>query len=769
VTAPMFPMPGAEMAMDDAFALMRAEAPPATSLEIDAAPSLQEQEAEAEARRLGQDVAGVPTLEEELDLPEQDSEVVQAITTLYGHDFPLLMDDAQEKDWVSWANNAWLNLGPTVQRRLWLVERNRLFRNGIQWVSSNGYGPWREPPRPRDAARVVRNMIKPALDQRIQIVSEQRPGFRVRPQTMDPDDKARAEAKQIALEYQYDQQNMAQIQRELAYWTGTDGACFLEMYWDPDAGPWHEMYYQGEGEGSGNPEAAQQPGRKEPLGDVRPRVRRIETVRVSANASANKAPWFWVIKDVMSKQEAIRMYGIDVAESPNGADPSTSMFQNYPQIRMGFQLPNIDELLLEQDKVIRFTIYIEKSLALPKGMTLVVVGDKVVHQGPLMMGMVPMVRFTDGSTDPSFFPEAVMEGWIDAQMRINAVLSKWVENIRYNSGARLLAKESSIAPETYTAANMSIISVKGLGGLNEIARPLDSFSVGLDAKELLAMETKQFEDLSGWNDVSRGQFQADTSGRAILAIREQLERVFAPPVNAMAYGMTQWAKICCSWMAWGYDMPRMLAVEGKGRPDLARAVMTDDFDGVTDVFIDPETLMPMPRALRLFLLKDMMEQGLLSPQEYRRRMPFAYTRDIGTPDEDQEARAKRVCEALRQGQELPLLWQDNESIHQDVLDRELILPDDTPPPVRQAAQQRWMMLAQQAMMKGQMMGGMGSPAAPPPPEGGGGQPQPGLPATDQPFASTNPSVAANQWGIADDQRAARQFDSQQKMLDQEPL
>lgn len=91
--------------------------------------------------------------------------------------------------------------------------------------------------------------------------------------------------------------------------------------------------------------------------------------------------------------------------------------------------------------------------------------------------------------------------------------------------------------------------------------------------------------------------------------------------------------------------------------------------------------------------------------------------------------------------ECPILWQDDEAIHQDALQRQLILPDDpkdNPPQLRSVAFERWMFLAQQAAMKAAGM-------APPMPSPGGGAPpngaQPKPPAGNQPIAGTNPGVA----------------------------
>lgn len=684
----------------------------------------------------------------------------KAMESLYGTEFPLLDAQADEPAWCSWASQLWDRHRAGVQYRLHTVRRNRLFRKGIQWISSTGVGVWREPAKPRDAVRAVHNMVSPALDQRSQLVIEQRPGFKTRPENHDSLKQRRAEAQQVLLEYEYDQQDLPTAIAACSYWAGTDGVAFLELFWDADRGPWGEEYVpNGKVDQQGNAEMEQRPA---PAGDVYHRVRRIEQVRVSANSSSSKPPDYMVVRDVISRAEAIARYGKDIADMDDtGETPrDTDGLDQFHAARLGYTLASEEELLREQDTIQRFTVYCRKSEFLPKGLTLIVVGKKIVFQGPLIFGCIPVARFTDGSTDPAYFCEPQMDRWIDSQMRVNAVLSKWVENVRINSTPRLLAKEHGLSTETLISGTMSVIGVKGLGNITDLVKPIEGFSLAPDAIKLLEFEKKSFEDLSGWNDVSRGQFTQDQSGRAILAIREQLERIFAPTINAAAKFMVDWSKITLAVCAWGFDGPRSIGVMGQGRPDLARLVSADDFDGVIDVMIDPETLMPMPRSLRLFFLKDLLAMGQMSPQEFRRRSPFGYIREISTPDEDQEARARRCVDAMRQGSWLPILWQDDEAIHQDILQRDLILPDDTDPQIRQMAAQRWMMLAQQSMMKMgvvPMQGGAGGgPQGPP----GQGPKQPGaqLPSDSQPFQGTSPGVSTTQGGVSDQSRAANQFD-----------
>jgi hypothetical protein len=718
-------------------------------------------------------------------LPNEDEETLdpteltrRGMAALYGSDFPLIRmvdgEKASESDWVRWPINLWASLRSGMQKRLHKTERNRLFRDGDQWVTAIGLGPWAQPPKPKNAARMVVNMIAPALDQRLQVITEQRPGFRTKPANLDPDSSKRAEAQQLALEYQYDQQGMLDVIREAAYWAGTDGMSVLCSYWDPDRGPWSEVEIDGANEalGTEQPPEGGFPKADVQMGDICTKVYRIEQVRVSPNATATQEPYYWVFREMVPLSQSVRDRGEKVVSTHAGAASMSSELSEETSVgRLSYDSPSINELHADQDVVERFTVFCERSEYLPQGLTCIVEGERLIFVGPLLCGVVPAVRVTDGSSDPAFYPKPIMENWIEAQQRVNAITSKWVESIRTNAGGRFVTRAGVATAETLVGGTLSMIEVKGAGALGDMIQPVDGFSVGTDAKELLAIEVKRFEDLSGWNDVSRGSFEGDSSGRAILATRETLERVFAPPVGAIARSMTKWGKIQLHWMRWGYDLPRTIALVGASRPDLGLQVSSEDFNGIAEVEIDPETLMPMPRALRLFLLDQLRDAGEITPAQHLKRMPFGSLRNIDSPDDDHNARARRCAEAIKRGQpEPPIRWQDNEAIHQDVLEREIILNDTLPEPIIQQAVMRWTMLAQQGAMKqGLLAPPAALGAASPQSSGGGagantgvgpGQTPSGLPPGQQPTLGSEPSVAAAplQLGGSDEESAGQMFD-----------
>lgn len=738
-----------------------------------------------------------PNPPDENDLTEPLDRLTGLMAALYGSDFPLiravneisamapeemlqigvvpntmpplkeLLKRCDAGDWVSWVRGRWALHRAAVEMHLWLIARNRLFRNGQQWVSSKGTGgAWREPNRPAEQARVTHNLIGPALDQRCQVIADQRPGFQVEPTALSPNEKRKAAGRQAALEYQFDQQKMEAQTREAAYWAETDGVAFWETYWDRTAGPWDKRM-------------GDVPDQKKPLGDLKTRTLRVEQVRVSANATASEAPYYVIVRDVIPETESAYLYGVSGVQSKaqngdmSGSNDQASTGSDgiLPSWVLSQTIVGEGNRLRNQATLERFTMYVDKHPdVLPEGLQIVTVGDAVIWgPGELLFGCIPITPVRDGSTDPSYYPRPIMEYWIPPQQRINAALSLWVNSVRVNSGGRFLVKPDSVSRETFIGSGCSLLEVECSGPLGDAIQPVNGFLVGQDVKDLIAFDVKAFEDMSGYNDVSRGQVSGETA-TAVATANEQLQRVFAPPVEAMATSFGGWAEINIAGMAWGYDIPRDIGAVGSDRPDLARALSSKDFEGPSTVKVEGAKMMPMPAFYRKQILDDLVNRELITPQQYMRNSMFGNFKNLNTPDEDQEARAKRIADALRMGQQLPappppappsnpmdpndaaiqqaaqqaieeaqaqplaLRWQTNEAILQDVLDREILLQDDLDPQIIMAASALWKQAAAQAQLKQgviQPPPGVGSPGSSPAPGDPNEPAQPNAGAPDQ--------------------------------------
>lgn len=667
---------------------------PPSLLALLAPPSPQSVAAEGQ----GATPEAIALLEQEIQQREiEDAEKrKKALKAMFGDAFPLAQETTPtETDWMRWCQERWEFHRAGVQQNIWMAERNRQFRAGYQWLSRvNSMGAWRETPIPKDAVRIVDNRIRPALAWAMQVVSEQRPGWSFKPTNTDADRERKADAMQRAVEYQYDAQEKRKIDREALYWAQTDGVSFQMTYWDSDKGPWEEL------------ESGKGPV---PLGEPCTKVYRIEHVRVSSESTSTIKPMYWFVRDVLPMQQAVELYGPDVADYPDQALLAQNMSQFTTTNQYAYQ-----PLFQNQPTVARFTGFADKSQWLPEGLTVIVVGKKLVY-GPvgLLMGRVPMVRITDGSDDPAFFPLPRMNLIIAPQMRVNMLWSKWYESIRKNSGGRYASKTNAVASETFIGGETSILEVRAAGDIRESFMPVTAFSVGNDIKEALDREIKVIEDLTGYNDKARGEFASDQSGRAILAQQESLNRVFAPQASALAEASTEWAKQMIGWMRFGYQMPRKISVLGKNRSDLAMELTSVDLDGIVDVTVEPESLVPQPKALKQWMLDNAYDRQLISKDQWLERAQFGDVRDMQAPVEIQYQKAKRVSEQIRLAQPTePVVWQDDEAIQQNVLERDLILAGGIDPQIQQVAIQRWQQLAQQQQQKrGPQPPAPGSPAA----------------------------------------------------------
>jgi hypothetical protein len=617
------------------------------------------------------------------------------VAAVYGADCPLvgIVDGSNPTpdEWADWARAVWTRHEDALSEHMHVVDRCRRFRAGEQWLSRMGArGAWREPTRAPNVVRYVHNVIGPALDWRLQILTEQKPGFRAVPASrlQDPDTTTEAQARQRVLDHLYSAQKMPAVLSSASHAAQTDGVAFLHAYWNPDGGV-------------------------KRAGEMATCVHPIDQVRVAANATASTAPSYWVLRETIPLAQAVLQHGSGVtdADVTNGAPVVGTWRETRDR--------STADLYRRQQTVERFTVYCEPSRFVPNGLTLVTVGRQVTFLGPLVFGVVPVVRVTDGTKSPAFFPSPQMHQWLELQQALNAALSKWLENIRKNAGGRFIARANAIVQETLTAAMDSVIEVRSPGNIGDVVLPLAGFSVGKDTMDLISWALGRLEDLSGFTPAARGQVSGDSSGRAILAAKESLERHFAGAVVATAEACAQWGTVQLKCVQQLYDEERLAAIFGGARPDLVRAFRRADADGVDDVQVDAETMMPEPRSLKLFRLDDLFAKQVIDADEYRRRYPGASMDDIDTPNAMQEAYALRVVELIRAGQPAPaVLWQEDESIGQTVLERELILAPDVPPEIQQAAGDRWMALAQQAAAKmGPPPMAPGAPGdAPPPPE-----------------------------------------------------
>lgn len=657
----------------------------------------------------------------------------------YGKQFPEPKLWKDGKAWKKWIECQRKEQESVAKDKRMHYARHRNFRVGNQWISTRDGRTWREPNADENDIRIVDNQIGPALDFRLAIVAEQRPGFRHEPFGFNIESKEAAEAQQAVSEYYFHSLNAWNTFLDAAYNSQTDGAAFVHIFIDPKAGPriedveviapTDERYanliangYEPDEMGNvtvgldegGQPLPNEAETRELPLGDINHRVVLAHEVffnheAKSINGPVDKATWC-AIRRLRSVEEARLETGQDDLEGDTAlvseADPLDKSIERAGDYSRGLPPFPVKRSGMK-DGIIEYLIFIAPDPDTPElvnGHWVRIVGDKIVEQSEgegLPGGLIPLARFSDGSPDPQILPRPVMSDWIGDQMAINALKSLLMKHTRFFAGGRLLMQKNTLIEETYSSIVGSLVEYNGIK-----PEPMAQIAAGQDAYNLLSIFTKTLEDKTGYNDLARGRVSEsgslqDVSGRALLGARELFERTFGPFVRATANGGTEWAKIIVAYAKYLFETPRLIPMVS-GRGDLAKRISSDMLGSRPLVYVDPETMMPMPRAWRHQVLFESYKEGLISLQEYQQRAPYAEVRNVHMGQLDHWSRAQWINtvllerwqefvdlspEELYSGANLPILWQDDPAIHMKALD-ELILDERKQWPMRRLAAAR---------------------------------------------------------------------------------
>ena len=682
---------------------------------------------------------------------ERQEEALEHMRLMYGTEFPdLESPDWQKKSkgekglaWQTWAKARISEQRSESQDRKLHYSRHRLFRQGLQWISTRDNRKWRESDASNNRIRAVFNMVGPALDFRLSLLREQQPGWRYESIAGGGTaGRETAEAQQSVVEYIFKTEKMWRMVQAAAAHAQTDGISWLEVFIDKTAGPQVERvlrissgdtrhkgfksagYLEGKDGrlevplgATGEPtEAGTKPstfsGGKVSTRIINAHETYVDPEALSINGPGQSAKWFIIRrprdirsailetgdKGLESDDAARHMDLLDLASDAAlmGTQRGLPAFPQHGSYRSGSNAGNL---------VWEYKIYFAgdpKGIG-TKGKWIRVIANQLIKEGPLPEGRIPMVRLTDGSPDVGMFLRPEMSDWIGDQVVINALGSKILEFARSHSGSRLLALEGTTIKETWNNIVGSITEYQGPKPevMNMPVASSDTWRFFNTAIGIL-------EDKTGWTDLARGKVAGDASnfedisGRAVLGAREMFERQFGPMVRATADAMTDWADLCLVYARFLFSVPRLIPMAG--RPDLAKRIDRTMLGDQSVVSVDPETLMPLPRALRNQMLFDHLKEGLISPQEYQKRSSFAEIRNLGMGETDQWNRAQWINTLLEDNWEeyhlmealdlyspdqgILIFWQDAPKAHMSALE-ELILDERKPWQLRKVAADRW--------------------------------------------------------------------------------
>jgi hypothetical protein len=659
------------------------------------------------------------------------------LQALYGPAFPdPSITDPQKvaSHYQNWLKSKIQQQQSVMQDKRLHWARHRLFRQGHQWVSTRDGRQWREVNADENRVRAVFNMIGPALSFRLGLLQEQRPGFKHLPIAgQGIKGRETALAQQSLVEWHYNTQRIWPLVIEALSNAQTDGVCFLNVYLNKDKGPMlanvdllgpeDERYEALAAEGYkvresglleiplGSSNESLPPGSSSsfPSGEIATRILLAHETWADPearciNGADRQARWFLVrrIRDLESARIQLDDEKLAADVEQHSGDPLDLMGLEASRFQRGLPPFPGSRMVLPNGGVYENMVYLAPSAEFPEGKWVEIIGDRHMREGELPGRCIPVARITDGSSDSDLYPRPEMSEWIGDQISINALGSKILEYSRLHSGTQLMAMEGTVVTETWTDIVGSIVNYKG-------PKPdhLPAPRVSSDVWQMWVTMIRQLEDKTGWSNMARGQLTGeggfqDVAGRAVLAARELFERQFGPMIRAAAVGLSDWSDLVVRYAQEAYTTPRLIPMAGRG--DLAKRIQSADLQGEPCVYVEPETLQPLPRAMRNQLLQDYLQQGLITAAEFKKRAPFAEIRDLDMGDTDQWERAQMVNTQLEERFEeyyemdaldlfstsngLAIFWQDDTQIHMKALE-EIVLDDKQPWKMRKLAADRW--------------------------------------------------------------------------------
>lgn len=674
-----------------------------------------------------------------LDL--NDGEASSKLKKFLGADFPGLPtkageDGSAQKGWIKkqYAQNAEVGQIKNLH-----YNRHDNFRNGRQWLSQRDTRGYREVQGDKNALRPVLNLIGPALDFRLGILMEQRPGWAYQPITTGSAGKEVAEAQQALTEYEFFKSRAWLTFLDAAFWSQTHGAAFIETYVDKSRGPEHENvemiqegderyaslvelgYEQDESgavivplDDSGNFLERGSKVRTLHEGELRHRVVLANEILVDPEARTINGPQEgarWLIKRRARDLAAVRL---ELGDDKFEGDTQLDGDPNYESLddmggRWQRGLPPFPGAKQRRNReaVWEYCVYFAKSDAFEKGAWFRIVGNKVIETSEeLPGGVIPFSRFADGSADPQIKPRPVVSDYLPDQISINALLAAQLQAARLGGG-RLIAMKNTVIEETYNKIIGGMLEYSG-GQKPEVMAGLRASP---DLMPTILFLIQQLENKHGWSAIARGQVTGDgnnssmqdVSGRATLAAKELMERTFGPMVRAMAEGASEWAHVTIQLSKFIMTTDRL--IPRVGRPDLAITLSAEKLGDETLVYCDPETMIPLPRSLRNQMLMDYLQKGMITLDQFQARAPYAEVRNLTMGDTPQWERAKWINTLMEERIEdlaaiedptqiyspelgLTILWQDIPGVHKKAL-AELILNERKPWALRKMAADRW--------------------------------------------------------------------------------
>jgi hypothetical protein len=222
----------------------------------------------------------------------------------------------------------------------------------------------------------------------------------------------------------------------------------------------------------------------------------------------------------------------------------------------------------------------------------------------------PFVEFCDDKAPGQFYPDAFVERMIDLQREYNEYRSKIAESLTTNMFPKLIVWNQlgldETAFNTEAGERLNVNYIPGMLPPSYLSAP----NVAGDAWNVIQHIKNEFDDVTSIYPASTGGAKGQNSGYQTSLLQEAADQVHGPAIQRNAYALEELYIKVRHLMKMFYTIPRMITIAGRNNIPEVYEFSRDSIDENSDVKIEPDTMMPPLRSVRLDQIKQWAKDGL---------------------------------------------------------------------------------------------------------------------------------------------------------------
>lgn len=507
------------------------------------------------------------------------------------------------------------------------------------------------PTAPSYRVRISINRIRPKIKARLAKFFKSRPRPLVVPASTERRDILNARATEKALSYTWTRLHLEEKYKDARGWATIASKGFWWFYWD------FTLMRRVQVTGPDG-KVSQQPA---PLGDLCVEVGSPFEVLVADPTKSRIGQQPWIIRTrLMNKEDVLRRYP-QVGEDITGGDRLSSYADKLASLRPQQNAVGAGAAPthVHEKDVMVIEHFTAPGGKYAKGRYSVVVANQTVKDVmELPYGMwehadnpYPCVEFMDSLTAGQFWGPTQIEQLIDLQREYNFLRGLLAENARMMARPKIIVyKQHNLKDGAWTNQAGEIVELNWMPGLPD-PKIIQPANVAADIWNLLAMISKEFDDLTQIYPAAEGKVGAASSGFQTNLLQEASDGVHAPDIREDELAIQEAAWKIRRLMKLGYDTPTMVSIFGANASPEVIEFSSDQIDEFAEVRIQAGSMLPDLKSAKAQMAKEMFQAGMFgNPQDPMVRRRALEMIDIGGVDVITEDERRDIDEAAHENQ-----------------------------------------------------------------------------------------------------------------------